>query len=91
MSPLLLGVAILLAVLTAVSLYRAALGPTVFDRVVAAGWLGTNSLILLVLIGFIYRRIDMFIDIAIAYALLNFVVTIALVKYFERGGARHRR
>ncbi len=87
MSSILTGVTILVAVSTAVGLYRAGIGPTVFDRVLAAGWVGTNSLILLVLIGFIYGRIDMFVDIALAYALLNFVVTIALVKYFERGGA----
>ena len=90
MSSLFQGVAILVAVLMAIGLYRVAAGPTVFDRMMAAGWLGMNGLILMVLIGFIYERIDMFIDIAIAYALLNFVVTIALVKYFERGGARHR-
>jgi len=89
MSSLVQAISILVAVLMAIGLYRAAAGPTVFDRVLTAGWLGTNGVILLVLIGFSYGRIDMFIDIAIAYALLNFVVTIALVKYFERGGAKH--
>lgn len=88
MNSFLVSVTILVVALTTIGLYRAGVGPTVFDRVLAAGWVGTNSLILLVLIGFVYGRIDMFIDIALAYALLNFVVTIALVKYFERGGAR---
>ena len=46
--------------------------------------MGTNGFILLVLIGFIYQRIDMFIDIAITYALLDFVVAIVLGKYFDR-------
>ncbi len=88
MSSLLLGVAILIAVLTAISLYRVAVGPTVFDRVIAAGLVGTNGFILLVLIGFIYKRIDMFVDIAITYALLNFVMAIAFGKYFEGGAEK---
>ena len=84
MTTFFLGIAILIALLTAVCLYRVALGPTVFDRVISAGLVGTNGVILLILIGFIYRRVDMFVDIAIIYALLNFIVVIVLMKYFER-------
>ena len=84
MSSFLLGIAILIALLTAVCLYRVAVGKTIFDRVIAAGLVGTNGFILLTLIGFIYGRIDLFVDIAITYALLNFVVVIVLGKYFER-------
>ena len=47
-----------------------------------------NGVILLVLIGFIYQRIDMFVDIAIVYALLNFMMVIVLSRYFERGGEK---
>ena len=79
-----LGLAILVALLTAICLYRVAVGRTVFDRVIAAGLIGTNGFILLTLIGFIFGRIDMFVDIAIAYALLNFVIIIVLGKYFDR-------
>ena len=85
MSSLFLGVTILVAMLTAIGLYRVAVGRTVFDRIIAAGLVGTNGFILLTLIGFIYDRINMFVDIAIAYALLNFVVAIVIWKYFERG------
>ncbi len=56
----------------------------IFDRILAAGLVGTNGFILLTLIGFLFGRISMFIDIAIAYALLNFVVIIVLGKYFDR-------
>lgn len=84
MNSLFLGIVIFIAVLTAVCLYRVAIGPTVFDRVLVAGLIGTNGFIMLVLIGFIYGRIDMFLDIAVVYALLNFVGTVALGKYFER-------
>ena len=88
MSTFLLGIAILIAVLTAICLYRLAVGRTVFDRVISVALVGTNGVILLVLIGFIYQRIDMFVDIAIAYALLNFMMVIVLSRYFERGGEK---
>ncbi|MAG14822.1 MAG: pH regulation protein F [Dehalococcoidales bacterium] len=83
MSSFLLGVTIFIAVLTAAGLYRVAMGKTIFDRIIAATLVGTNGLILLTLIGFLFERISMFIDIAIAYALLNFVIVIALGKYFD--------
>lgn len=84
MSSFLLGITVFIAVLTAACLYRVAVGKTIFDRIIAAGLVGTNGFILLTLIGFLFGRISMFIDIAIAYALLNFVVVIALGKYFDR-------
>ncbi|HEY82986.1 MAG TPA: pH regulation protein F [Dehalococcoidia bacterium] len=69
-------------------MYRVAVGKTIFDRVIASGLVGTNGFILLTLIGFIFGRINMFVDIALAYALLNFVVVIVLGKYFDRGRER---
>ena len=83
-----LGIAILIALLTGICLYRVAIGRTVFDRLLSAGLVGTNGIILLILIGFIYGRIDMFVDIALVYALLNFIMVIVIMKYFERGGAK---
>ena len=88
MNAFFLGVTLFIAVLTAISLYRVAVGKTIFDRIIAVGLVGTNGFIILVLIGFIFKRVDMFIDIAIAYALLNFVIVIVLGKYFDRGGER---
>ena len=84
MSSFLLGISIFIALLTTVSLYRVAVGKTIFDRIIAAGLVGTNGFILLTLIGFIFKRIDMFVDLAIAYALLNFVIVIVLGKYFDK-------
>jgi multicomponent Na+:H+ antiporter subunit F len=84
MSGFILGVTVFIALITALSLYRLAVGKTIFDRIIAAGLVGTNGFILLILIGFIYGRPDMFVDIAIAYALLNFVIVIVLGKYFDR-------
>ncbi|MBA7466267.1 MAG: pH regulation protein F [Dehalococcoidia bacterium] len=88
MNSFLLGITVLIVVLTAISLYRIAVGKTIFDRIIAAGLVGTNGFIILVLIGFLFERINMFIDIAIAYALLNFIIIIVLGKYFERGGEK---
>jgi multicomponent Na+:H+ antiporter subunit F len=85
MSSFLLAVTIFIALLTAACLYRVAIGKTIFDRIIAASLVGTNGFILLSLIGFIFERINMFVDLAIAYALLNFVVIIVLGKYFDRG------
>ncbi len=84
MSSFLLVIAIFIALLTAAAMYRVAVGKTIFDRIIAAGLVGTNGFILLVLIGFIFGRISMFVDLAIAYALLNFVIVIVLGKYFDR-------
>ena len=88
MNSFLLGITVFIIVLTAIALYRVAVGKTIFDRIIAAGLVGTNGFIILILIGFLFERVNMFIDIAIAYALLNFVIVIVLGKYFDRGGER---
>jgi multicomponent Na+:H+ antiporter subunit F len=85
MTGLCLGIAIYMIILIALPLYRLVKGPTVFDRVIAAGLIGVNSVLLLAVIGFGFDRLDMFIDLAIVYALLNFVGIVAAGKYLERG------
>jgi multicomponent Na+:H+ antiporter subunit F len=65
-------------------LARAALGPTVFDRLLAANTIGTVAVLLLAVIGFLTGRPD-FLDLAIVYGLLNIVGTIAVLKFFRRG------
>lgn len=69
-----------------VALYRLIVGPNVFDRILAAGAIGTNAIGLLVLIGFVFERPDMFVDMAIAYSLLNFVGSVIIAKYLDREG-----
>jgi len=82
-----LAVSILLGLFVFLCLYRVVFGPGIFNRLVGASVIGTKTLTILVLIGFIYGRIDMFVDISLVYALLNFIVTIAVAKYFQRKGA----
>jgi len=66
-------------------LYRAIKGPRVYDRVLAVNAIGTKTVVLLALTGFIYER-PHFLDIALVYALINFIATIAFLKYLETGG-----
>ncbi len=83
-----LGAAIACCLIIFLTLYRAVFGPTVFDRVVGAGFVGTKTAVLLVLIGFIYKRLDMFVDLALVYSILSFIGTLIISKYLVRGGAR---
>ncbi len=76
------GCVILLGVLLV--LIRAFLGPTVYDRVLAVNAIGTKTVIFVALLGFISGRPD-FLDIALLYALINFVVTIAILKFIKCG------
>ncbi|HDH05666.1 MAG TPA: cation:proton antiporter [Nitrospirae bacterium] len=66
-------------------LYRAIKGPRIYDRVLAVNVIGTKTVVLLALTGFIYER-PQFLDIALVYALMNFIATIAFLKYRETGG-----
>jgi multicomponent Na+:H+ antiporter subunit F len=77
-------VAAALLVTLALLLARAVLGPTVFDRLLAANTIGTVSVLLLATIGFLTGRPD-FLDLAIVYGLLNIVGTIAVLKFFRYG------
>ncbi len=76
--------AALVAVLVSLGLamVRAILGPTMFDRVLAANSTGTLAVLTLALIGFATGRPD-FLDIAILYTLLNLIGTIAVLRYFH--------
>ena len=65
-------------------LLRAALGPTVFDRILAINIFGTATVLLIALFGFLTSRPD-FMDIALLYVLINFISTIAVLKLFRFG------
>jgi multicomponent Na+:H+ antiporter subunit F len=75
---------IFLGLLMLLSLYRAVAGPTVLDRLVGVNAIGSKTTTLLILIGLIYRRVDMFVDIALAYAMLNFIAVLAASRYFQK-------
>lgn len=77
------GTAIALLLLMILVTVRVILGPTVIDRLVAVNIIGTKATILLVIMGLIFKRVDMFVDIAIGYGLLNFITSIAASKFFQ--------
>ena len=83
-------VAAAIAVLISLSmaLVRAVLGPTVFDRIVAINAAGTKTVLLIAVLGFMTGRPD-FLDIAIVYALINFIANIAVLKYVKYGNIAH--
>jgi len=74
------GVALLVAIFLFVA--RALVGPTVYDRILAMNAMGTKTVLFLALLGFIQGRPD-FADVALIYALINFVATIAILKLVE--------
>ena len=63
-------------------LVRLFLGPTVYDRVLAVNTFGTHTVIFIGVLGFLMGRPD-FLDIALLYALINFVGTITILKFFK--------
>ncbi|GAB4357405.1 MAG: monovalent cation/H+ antiporter complex subunit F [Gammaproteobacteria bacterium] len=79
-------IAAAIAVVTAMlmALLRALLGPTIYDRILAVNSFGTKTVLAIALLGFLAGRPD-FLDIALVYALINFIGTIAVLKFFEYG------
>jgi multicomponent Na+:H+ antiporter subunit F len=76
--------AIALLIALGLTLVRLLKGPTVFDRVIAGNSIGTLCVLLLAVIGYVFGRPE-FIDLAITYALLNMIGTIAVLKFFRYG------
>lgn len=89
MSVFLVSCMVLTAVLIALGLYRVYAGPTVFDRLVAVAMVSVNGLVILVLLGLAFERPDMFLDIAIGFAMLAFLFPVVLGRYFERQNREH--
>ncbi|HEY5863989.1 MAG TPA: monovalent cation/H+ antiporter complex subunit F [Candidatus Tectomicrobia bacterium] len=73
-----------LSIAMTLSLYRVLRGPTVFDRLTGLGLIGTKTILLLLLLGFLTQRVDMFVDISLSYGLMSFIGTLVLAKYFEQ-------
>ena len=73
-----------LLVVLALALTRAFLGPTVFDRILALNMFGTKTVLLIAVFAFMIGRPD-FVDLALVYALINFVGVIAVLRFSTRG------
>jgi multicomponent Na+:H+ antiporter subunit F len=82
------GAGIVLLLLMIPAMYRIVKGPTALDRIVAANVIGTKTAVFLVIIGVVFKQVGMFVDFALAYALLNFTGSIAAARYLHRAKQR---
>ena len=73
-----------IVVTMSLALARAALGPTVFDRILALNMFGTKTVLLIAVIGFMTERPD-FLDLALLYALMNFIGVVAVLRFSKYG------
>ena len=76
---------IALLVTMAIALIRAIKGPTVYDRILASNALGTKTVLLISVLGFVVGEPELYIDIALMYVLIGFIGTIAVLKVSEFG------
>ena len=83
-----LTIAIIFVMLLA--LIRAMRGPTIYDRILAVNVFGTKTVLLITVEGFVFGRPD-FLDIALVYALINFISVIGVLRYFEYTRASRER
>ena len=75
---------IAIAITMALALTRAGLGPTIWDRIAAVNMFGTKTVLLIAMLAFLDQRAD-FLDLALVYALINFVGVIAVLRYTKYG------
>ena len=82
--------AAIIAILTVMllALIRALAGPTLYDRILAVNLFGTKTVLFIALLGLLSGR-EFFLDIAMIYALLNYVSTIGVLRFFEYQGANN--
>ena len=73
-----------LSLLMFLSVYRAVVGPTILDRLIGVNAIGSKTTSLLIIIGLLYHRVEMCVDIALAYAMLNFIAVLAASRYFQK-------
>lgn len=90
MDSIFLHSAVFISLLMLVSLYRTAAGPTTLDRLMGANAMGTKTTVLILFLGVAFHRLDMFVDIALAYAMLNFISVLAASRYFLKRGPSDR-
>ena len=76
---------IALLVTMAFALIRAIKGPTVFDRILASNALGTKTVLMITVLGFVVGDPELYIDIALMYVLIGFIGTVAVLKVSEFG------
>ena len=84
-----LAAALAILATMALALIRAFMGPTAYDRMLATNMFGTNT-VLLIAVGGYAMGWNSFVDVALLYAMVNFVRTIAIMRFFERNKSEHQ-
>lgn len=82
--------AVFLTIIIAIPLVRVVKGPTLFDRLLASNAIATKTIVLICLIGYIFDRIDMFLDITLAYAILGFIGSLVIAKFVSDSKFRQK-
>ena len=79
-----------LLIVMLITLVRARLGPSVYDRILAINSCGTAIVLFIVVHGYLTHRPE-FMDVALAYALINFIGTLAVLKFFQHRDLGHTK
>jgi len=87
---LILVVTVLLGAM-GLALIRAVRGPTVYDRILAANALNTKTIVMVTTFGFMVGEPELYLDIALMYALIGFIGTVAVLKVSEFGNLGETR
>ena len=85
MTVFLTAICVLLGLIIALTLLLVVARHGVFDRIIGIGVVGTKTTVLVAFVGLLFGRPDTFVDIVLTYALLNFILTLAVAKYVEQG------
>ena len=84
-----LAVSLTIVLAALLSLYRVVAGPSIIDRIIGVNVIGTKTIAVIVTTGYLFERVEFFVDIAFLYALINFIGTLALSRYFEQKGVEY--
>ncbi|HEX2099223.1 MAG TPA: monovalent cation/H+ antiporter complex subunit F [Candidatus Synoicihabitans sp.] len=83
MNTFFISICVFLVIIILIPFYRVAMGPTLFDRLLAIGAIGGKIIALILACGILFDRLEMFVDVALGYAALNFIGGIAAAEYFR--------
>lgn len=89
MNSVLLGAGLAIVATIALAIIRGLKGPEIYDRVLAANMVGTKTVLLLSVVASLFGRLD-FLDLALAYALINFIGILAVLQFVQNREARRR-
>lgn len=87
MTGVLVGAGLAILVTMALAVIRGLKGPEIYDRVLAANMIGTKTVLLLAVVAVLFGRLD-FLDLALAYALINFIGILAILQFVQNREAR---